>query len=105
MFFLLVIPSWVAAFLGFRRIFEDWREAALGASVTWGVSVVILTEGLSTFHALAFLPLLIAWGIISCATIVISIYFYRADSISGIPIVNPLRREFLFLSLLLAGIC
>ena len=105
MFFLLVIPSWVAAFLGFRRIFEDWREAALGASVTWGVSVVILTEGLSTFHALAFLPLLIAWGIISCATIVISIYFYRADSISGIPIVNPLRRKYFFASLLLAGIC
>ncbi len=67
----LVLPLWIAAFLAFRRVFSDRREAALSASVVWGVVVVVLTEALSLFHALAFVPLVVAWGLLSCISLAI----------------------------------
>jgi hypothetical protein len=69
MTFLFVLPAWVAAFFVFRQtLLEDWREAAVAAAVVWGVIVLVLTEVLSLFHALAFIPLLVAWGLISGAS-------------------------------------
>jgi hypothetical protein len=62
---LIILPVWLAAFLIFRRIFSDWREAALAACIAWGVLVTVLTETLSLFNALEFVPLLVSWGMIS----------------------------------------
>ena len=67
---LLLLPAWFAAFVLFRKLFTDAREAALASCVTWGVVVFALTESLSLFHALAFLPLLIVWGGISIASLI-----------------------------------
>ena len=53
---LLVLLPWGAAFLVFRSAFSDWRQAALAASVFWGVLVVGLTEGLSLFQVLSARP-------------------------------------------------
>jgi len=61
--YLLILPAWFTALLIFRRVFSDWREAALAASVAWGVIVVAMTEGLSLFHGLAYVPLLVSWGL------------------------------------------
>ena len=74
--YLLILPAWFAALLIFRRSFSDWREAALAASVVWGVVVVVMTEGLSLFHALAFVPLLVSWVLASCASLAIFILLW-----------------------------
>lgn len=74
---LFVLLPWVSAFLAFRRAFSDWRQAALAASVCWGALVVGLTEGLSLFQALSFLPLLVAWGLLSCLSIAVCMHFWH----------------------------
>jgi hypothetical protein len=96
----LVLPAWVGAFFLFRKVFADWREAALGASVAWGVVVVVLTEGLSLFAALAFGPLLLAWCLITCASVVVCVRYWP-----NVPVLalGPFRRELVLPSLLIAG--
>ena len=101
---LLVLPAWFAVFFVFQKVFKDWREAALTASVIWGVLVLALTETLSLFHALAFLPLVIVWGIISCISIWISIRALRSRSLPTIRVPKPLRLESFFSATLLAGL-
>jgi Dolichyl-phosphate-mannose-protein mannosyltransferase len=96
----LVLPAWVGAFLLFRRVFADWREAALAACVTWGVVVVVLTEGMSLFHALAFGPLLTAWGLISCASLVVCVRLWPKMPVLAL---HPFRRELLMPVLLVGG--
>ena len=83
---LIILPAWLAAFLIFRRIFSDWREAALAACIAWGVHITILTEALSLFHALTFVPLLVSWGVISCLSFGISAHFWRRDSTIVVPL-------------------
>lgn len=62
---LLVLPPWLGAYVFFRGRTVDWREAALSASLIWGVLVVALTEILSLVHALSFFSLLLSWITIS----------------------------------------
>jgi hypothetical protein len=95
----LVLPAWVGAFFLFRKVFADWREAALAACVAWGVVVVALTEGLSLFHALAFGPLLVAWGLLSCASVVVCVWCWP----KGPDLALPAFRRKLFLPTLLVG--
>jgi hypothetical protein len=102
---LVVLPAWFAGFLFFQMgVFQDWREAALTASVIWGVIVLGLTETFSLFHVLAFIPLLIAWGTISCISIWISIRVLRSRSLPKIQVPKPLRLEHFFSAALLAGV-
>jgi Dolichyl-phosphate-mannose-protein mannosyltransferase len=68
---LLLLPAWFAAFVLFRKLFTDAREAALASCVTWAVVVFALTEVLSLFHALSFLPLLIVWGVIAFLSLIL----------------------------------
>jgi hypothetical protein len=96
----LVLPAWVGAFLLFRRVFADWREAVLAACVTWGVVVVALSEGLSLFHTLAFWPLLVAWSLISCAALVVCIRLWPKMPVLPLP---PFRRGLLMPALLIGG--
>lgn len=83
---LVILPPWLAAFLIFRRIFSDWREATLTACIAWGVLITVLTETLSLFHALEFVPLLVSWSVISCLSFGISAYYWRRDSTIDVPL-------------------
>ena len=98
----LVLPAWVGAFFLFRKVFADWREAALAACVAWGIVIVVLTEGLSLFAALAFGPLLFAWGLITCASVVVCVRYWPK---APVPALGPFRRELILPSLLIAGMC
>src|ERR1700719_2457581 len=84
----IILPAWLAAFLIFRRIFSDWREAALMACIAWGVLITVLTEALSLFHALEFVPLLVSWGAISCLSFWLSAHFWRRDSTVVVPLFH-----------------
>lgn len=104
MTFLFVLPAWFAAFLVFRRTLLDWREAAVTAGVIWGVVVLVLTEVLSMFHALAFVPLLIAWGLICCASFVVSITVLRRGSVVQERMASRFRRKHLVATTVVAGV-
>ncbi|MGA7192770.1 MAG: glycosyltransferase family 39 protein [Anaerolineales bacterium] len=47
-------------FVFFSQSFE-WREAFLLSSAAWGIVVVLITEGLSTFNQLTYPSLTISW--------------------------------------------
>ncbi len=71
----------LAAFLAtLRRDSESWRDALLATAVVWGVILVAITEVLSAFHALAQLPLAIAWTL--AATVAIWVMRRRGKSVS-----------------------
>src|SRR5579872_4527710 len=89
---LLVLPCWLAAFLVLRRTYPDWREAALAASTFWGALIVALTEGLSLFHTLAFIPLLVAWILISCLSAAVCVAFWPEDRAHDFAMKNVLRQ-------------
>jgi hypothetical protein len=103
MAFLFVLPAWFAAFSFSRRIFSDWREATLAACVTWGVLVVVLTETLSLFHALKFIPLLLTWGVISYASYEICIRESRRKPKFPNLKAKPFERKTFGPTVLLAG--
>jgi Dolichyl-phosphate-mannose-protein mannosyltransferase len=105
MAFLLVLPAWFAALLVFRRDFADLREAALSASVIWGVIVVVLTEGLSIFQAVGFLPLIVAWGIVSCGSFVISTRAWPTSANLKERTAYAFGRKHLVPATLVAGVC
>src|SRR6516165_1511624 len=81
MMFLFVLPLWFAAFLAFLKISLDWREAVLSACVIWGVIVLVLTEALSIFQELSFVSLVLAWALISSASLVVSAQLLRRRSL------------------------
>jgi hypothetical protein len=97
---LLVLPAWFAAFLIFRKTLKDWREATLIACVTWGVIIVALTEILSLFQALALIPLCIAWGLISLASLIISIRFWHLRPTLEDVVTRPRGERFAFAALI-----
>jgi Dolichyl-phosphate-mannose-protein mannosyltransferase len=78
MSFVLLLPFWLAAFLFSCKKFADWREAGISACVIWGALVFVLTEALSLLHAFAFVPLLLAWGLLSVASLLLAIRFWRS---------------------------
>jgi hypothetical protein len=88
---LIILPAWLAAFLIFRRIFSDWREAALAACIAWGVLVTVLSEILSLFNALEFVPLLVSWGMISCLSLGLSVHLWQKDSSIVVPLLQRKR--------------
>ena len=49
----------------FSHMFKDRRDAVLAASIIWGITVTAVTESLSAFSALAFVPLLLAWAVLA----------------------------------------
>lgn len=99
-----VLPAWFAAFTLFRRMFPDQREAALGACIIWGVLIVVLTEVLSMFYALAFVPLLITWGVISCASLAICCCVWRRNLGAEQLKKGLFRRDNIAPAILIAGI-
>jgi hypothetical protein len=102
---LLILPAWFAALFIFRRVFSDWRESALAASVAWGIIVVAMTEGLSAFHALAFAPLLVFWGLISCASFAVCLRLWPRGAISKGTVARLFRRGASVPGVLVIGIC
>jgi len=49
-------------YLNLRNASQDWRLAAVSAAVVFGLLLVMLTEALSVFRALARGPLLVCWA-------------------------------------------
>src|ERR1700745_558111 len=84
---LLVLPPWLAYLVWFRKMVDSRRGAMLAASVAWGVSVTALTESLSAFHALAVIPVLICWTVITCISIAVVLFSWenQLDALSLIP--------------------
>src|ERR1700722_14149755 len=103
MYLLLLLPAWFAAFFAFRKMSWDWREAAFAASIVWGSLVVVLTEGLSPFQALAFAPLIVAWGLISCISVGICLRLWPHISLSKEQFVRVSRKEMGVPALLVIG--
>ena len=63
----LVMWGLAITLIWMQRRYGHWRpygEAFLLAALTWGMSVTIITEGLSAAHALMFVPLAICWALI-----------------------------------------
>ncbi len=102
---LLVLPAWIAAFLIFRRVLSDWREAALSACIVWGIIVIVLTEGLSLFHALAFVPLVVVWGLISSVSLAVIVRRWPGPLHLKKTFASFFRREGLTTAVLAGGMC
>ena len=58
-----VVPFVALALLAhaFHRRGVDWRASIMTATVSWGVAVAVITEGLSLFGLLSFAWVLAAW--------------------------------------------
>ena len=102
---LLVLPAWIAAFLIFRRVLLDWREAALSACIVWGIIVIVLTEGLSLFHALAFVPLVVVWGLISSVSLAVIVRLWPGNLQLKVKIAGFFRQEGYTAAVLVGGTC
>lgn len=62
---ILPLISILFLFLIFYKIEQCWRSAILLTGLVWGTLVVLITELLSLFGLLTFIPLFIAWTIVN----------------------------------------
>ncbi len=73
-----------------------WRVSFILSSVVWGLVIVIITEVLSLFSAVSFMPLLIVWAFLD---IVLVWYFSKRGGFSSrIPRFHLSRFEIVMLS-------
>jgi len=71
---ILLINFWLILLLTFAKVRQDWREAFIFASLSWGTAVVACTEMLSLGNYLTFTLLLLFWLGITALSL---IYFIR----------------------------
>ncbi len=58
---LLLLPPWIGYFARFRRNADDWRDAALQASVIWGILILGITESLSLVSGISLRTFAAVW--------------------------------------------
>lgn len=70
---LILVPllAYVFALLRLRLTTHDWRVAALGAAIFWGVYLTILTEGLSAFRLVTPNSVALGWALASVVAIAV----------------------------------
>lgn len=61
MFIVLPLAVWVVIFFLVLKKVKGIREASVGATVLWAVTLVLITECLSAARAIAVIPLAVVW--------------------------------------------
>jgi hypothetical protein len=87
----LPVIAYLVMTVAAHRSMGGWRTPLLAAAVAWGLALVLVTEALSRFHALARPGLIVAWlGILALAAFVCA--RSRAGPRAPAPPAGPLDR-------------